>query len=97
MKLKAFSIRDAKAEVFNTPYFKSTHGEAERDFRTAVNDPKTKLNQYPEDFDLYYLGEYDDQSGNFVSLKTPQHVVKAVLCVNKKREPTLEQVQHALS
>lgn len=78
MILKAFSVRDAKAEVFHTPFYKKTHGEAERDFTTLVRDDKSQLRQFPEDYDLYYLGEYDDQTGKFEGLDTPQHIVKAV-------------------
>lgn len=75
---KAYSIRDSKGEIFHLPIFKNTHGEAERDFKTMVNQPKSNLNDYPEDFDLYHIGEYDDNSGIFTSLPTPQHVIKAV-------------------
>jgi hypothetical protein len=78
MKLKMFSIRDQKCEIFNTPFFQKTHGEAERSFTTAVNDNKTQFNAFPEDYDLYYLGEYDDNLGTFKPVDTPQHVVKAV-------------------
>jgi len=78
MILKIFSIRDAKSSLFHAPFYKISHGEAERDFRTASNDEKSTLNKYPEDFDLYYLGEYDDNTGKFQSLDTPQHVMKAV-------------------
>lgn len=85
MILKAFSIRDQKGETFNTPFFKTTHGEAERDFRTVTNDPKSTLNQYPEDFDLYYLGEYDTNKGTFTSLDTPQHLLKAVSVIQKQK------------
>lgn len=81
-----YSIRDGKAEIFNTPFFKLTHGEAERDFRTAVNDDKTTLSRYPEDFDLYYLGEYDDNKGLTKPLESPQHIIKAVNCLKKKPE-----------
>ncbi|AZL82695.1 nonstructural protein [Apis mellifera associated microvirus 24] len=80
MNYKLFSVRDAKSEIFHPPWFKLTHGEAERDFRSAVNDEKTNLNKYPEDYDLYYVGEYDDNSGRFSPLDTPQHVIKAVQC-----------------
>lgn len=83
MELKVYSIRDSKTEIFNTPFFKKTHGEAERDFRTAVNDEKTSLNKYPEDYDLYYLGTYDDNDGKLQALDTPQHVIKAVQCLSK--------------
>lgn len=83
MTLKIFSIRDSKGEVFNTPFFQKTHGEAERNFRSVVNDGKTTVSQYPDDFDLYYLGEYDDNKGTFTTLPTPQHVAKAVNMIAK--------------
>lgn len=78
MVLKAYSIRDSKSEIFNLPFFKNTHGEAERDFQQLVNDEKSTVNKYPEDFDLYFLGVYDDNTGVFSSLDTPQHLIKAV-------------------
>jgi hypothetical protein len=84
MILKVFSIRDAKAEVYNTPFYKPEFGEAERDFRTAVNDEKTLFNRYPEDFDLYYLGEYNDKDGKVNWEDTPKHMLKAV----DVRQPT---------
>lgn len=83
MVRKMFSVRDQKSELFNVPFFKSTHGEAERDFRTLCQDEKSVVARYPEDFDLYYLGEYDDNSGKFQPVDTPQHVVKAVNCLPK--------------
>lgn len=80
MILKAFSIRDQKAEVFNTPFFQKTHGEAERSFRAAVMDEKTQLNKYPEDFNLYYVGQYDDNTGVFEAKDAPEHVLGAIQC-----------------
>lgn len=81
MVLKAFAVHDQKSKAFNTPFFKHTHGEAERDFKSAVNDnsqQNNNLHKYPEDFDLYHVGEYDDQTGLFTPVKTPQIVIKAV-------------------
>jgi hypothetical protein len=87
MMLKMYSVRDQKAEIFNTPFYKKTHGEAERDFKTLVNDPKSVVAQYPEDYDLWYLGEYCDQTGSFKTLDTPQHVTKAVNVIDRKATP----------
>lgn len=78
MELKMYSIRDSKAEIFNAPFYKKTHGEAERDFTTLVNDEKSTVAQYPDDFDLYYVGTYDDGNGKIEPLSTPQHIVKAI-------------------
>lgn len=78
MELRAFSIYDAKGEIFNTPFFKKTIGEAERDFATLCKDEKSMPGKYPDDFDLYEVGRYDDCTGKFVALETPRHLIKAV-------------------
>lgn len=78
MTMRAYSIRDAKAKVFGPPFYKSTHGEAERALVMLLKDEKSMINQFPEDYDLYHVGEYDDQTGVFAPLDTPTHIVKAV-------------------
>lgn len=85
MELRVYSIRDSKGEIFAPPFLKKTHGEAERDFTTLTRDEKSMVYKYPEDFDLWYLGTFDDNSGKFNSLETPQHVLKAVQAVLQKQ------------
>lgn len=77
-RLKAFSIRDTKGECYSPPFYKVTAGEAERDFRSMAADEKTMISTYPEDFDLFYVGEFDDETGKFVPLDTPSHIMKAL-------------------
>lgn len=84
MILKLFSIRDAKAEKFYPPFVKSAHGEAERDFMTAVRDDKSTINKYPQDFDLYYLGQFNDEDGKMELLPSPEHMVKAIQFVEAR-------------
>lgn len=78
-----YSIRDTKAEVYYTPWYKNTHGEAERAFLELAEDGKSTINKHPEDFDLYFVGEYDDTTGKLTPLDTPQHIVKAINIVRK--------------
>lgn len=73
---KIFTIRDAKGEFYTQPFIKKTHGEAERDFRMLVNDEKSQINQFPEDYDLYYLGTFDDESGK-METSAPTHLIAA--------------------
>lgn len=84
MQLKIYSIRDSKGEVYNTPFFQKTHGEAERNFRQLVSDEKSLVSKYPLDFNLYYLGDYDDQTGKIEPLKAPQHIMEAAAAIPKK-------------
>lgn len=83
MELKIYSIRDAKAEIYNAPFFQKTHGEAERNFTQLVNDEKSTVAKFPEDFDLYFLGTYDDNTGKVQPLDTPQHMLKAINIVGR--------------
>jgi hypothetical protein len=81
MLYKMYTIHDSKAEIFHPPYVKHSHGEAERDFTTAVNDERTNMNKYPEDFNLYYVGSWDDNTGKAELLDSPQHIIKAIQCI----------------
>ena len=78
MLLEIYSIRDSKSEVFTQPFFQLTAGEAERNFQTLVNDPKSTQYSYPEDFALFKLAKYDDQTGKITPLDQPQHICNAV-------------------
>jgi len=74
-----YSIRDSKSESFNQVWMKNTHGEAERDFRRLASDEKTMVGMFPDDYDLYYLGQWDTTTGILKPLAAPQHVLKASL------------------
>lgn len=83
MVLKMFSIRDTKGEIYNNPFFQKTAGEAQRSFKSLVNDDKSSIKRYPEDYHLYYLGEYDDQTGKFAPLDAPVHQCSGVDVLDK--------------
>lgn len=70
MILKAYSIRDGKAEAFNPPFFMASKGLAMRGFMDLVNDPNTTIAKYPGDFSLYEIGEFDDSNGRYQQYDT---------------------------
>ena len=72
MVLKTFTIRDSKGEFYSPPFFQKTHGEA-----YIVTGKQSQVSKFPEDYDLYYTGEFDDNPGKMVVTDTPQHIVKA--------------------
>lgn len=83
MQYKMYSIKDAKAELFGTPFCKLTPGLAEREFQQLVSDPSTPISKYPQDFDLWYVGDYDDNSGKITPRDTPEHIIKAIQLLPK--------------
>ena len=76
--MKMFSVRDIKAEGYNTPFFQPTFGLAERAFKDACQDEKNTMSHHKEDFSLFYHGEFDINSGVFKAEDAPKHVCDAV-------------------
>jgi len=82
MKLKIYAIRDRQTDQYGNPMFLIQHGQAVRSFSDEVNrkEDTNGLYRHPEDFDLYYLGEYDSSEGEFETRK-PE-----MIAVGKKRK-----------
>ncbi|WVR22148.1 MAG: DNA binding protein [Malazfec virus 6] len=78
---KIYAIRDTRADYFNPPFFNNTHGEAERNFQNLVNEKDSRIALHPADYDLYYIGDYDDKEGTIVPQKLPQLVASAASLV----------------
>lgn len=67
MNMFVVAVRDRAADVFGTPHFVLSIGGAVRAFTDEVNrvGPDSPFNKHPEDYDLYTLGVYHDDSGTF--------------------------------
>lgn len=76
---KVFGVRDAKALAFLQPFFSASTGAAVRAFADAVNeDSKSPLAKHPEDYILYELASFDDNTGEFI----PCEVLKMLGCAS---------------
>lgn len=67
MILKVFSVFDSKLQVFNTPFFSRSVADASRSFSDLVRDSRTTVSQHPDDFFLYEIGQYSDETGELVA------------------------------
>lgn len=67
MKWKIFAIKDVAIAAFNRPFFVRHAGEAIRSFGDEVNrsDQQNPLYGHPKDYELWCLGEFDDEVGVF--------------------------------
>lgn len=88
MNLKIYTVRDRAADVYGTPFFMPSHGQAIRSFADEINNPRdgNTLNRHPQDFDLYALGEYDDQTGTFTT-NTPKQIAIGADLVQRAQTP----------
>ena len=77
MKLELYSVFDKAVKAYMTPFFARARGEAIRSFGDAANDEKHQFGKHANDFVLYYIGEFDDQSG-IVTRVDPERVISAI-------------------
>lgn len=59
------SVRDGASGAFGRPFFVHARAQAVRSFTDEVNRPApdNEMNRHPEDFDLFFIGTFDDSSG----------------------------------
>jgi len=67
MKLNICTVKDRAAEAYGRPMFVPSTGVALRSFSDEINrnSADNQLYNHPDDFDLYDLGIFDDNTGLF--------------------------------
>lgn len=87
MKQECFSVYDRRTQYFNVPFFSPTIESGKRVFMEACRNGETLLHKYPEDYELYHVGSFDDSSAHF----DPMHPVP-VLTATQVVLPTAKEV-----
>lgn len=72
-----FTVLDTKVGAYMTPFFSRSRGEAIRSFQDACSQPDSAFSKHPEDFVMFHLGEYDDNTAEF-KLIAPESLAKAI-------------------
>ncbi len=68
-----FGIYDRKSKYFKTVFHARSKGEAVRSFTSAINtSDHSEISDYPEDFDLMEVAEYDDKTAQYTNRKIPE-------------------------
>ena len=71
------SVKDRAIDAYNRPAFVPTTAVALRGFTDECNKTDSELHQHPEDYDLYELGVWDDQTGMCQMLEVPRVIARA--------------------
>lgn len=61
----ACAVKDSAVQAFNRPFFVATTAVATRSFTDEVNRnaPDNQMFAHPDDFELWEVGRFDDESG----------------------------------
>lgn len=74
-RLQVLAVRDRAADVYGRPFFTPSLGTAIRSFSDHLNGKEdSEMVKHPEDFDLYHLAVFDDETGQFECLSQPKMI-----------------------
>lgn len=65
MKFKIFSIKDRAIDAFMRPWYAQSTGQAVRMFQDEINNPQSEMHKHADDYDLYELGDWNEETAEF--------------------------------
>lgn len=76
MKMIVLAVRDRAADAFGRPFYNFNRGSAIRNFGDEINrqHEENPMASHSEDFDLYELGEFNDNDGSFKLHERPVQI-----------------------
>ena len=94
MLLNIYTIYDSAAVAYMRPFFQQSDGQAMRSFSDIALDADHEIGKHPEDYSLFRIGTYNDNTGeikplNRECLATALEVVAKARNVNKDNLETL--------
>lgn len=72
------AVYDKKVGMFDPPFTCRHIGEAVREWSQIKKNADTKFGKNPEDFDLFQIGVYEEQTGTFENLQPHIHLDSGV-------------------
>lgn len=73
-----YAVHDKAVEAFLAPFACRARGEAMRSFIDACSNPQHQFNKHAEDYVLYELGEFKEESGLLVPYSDPRRVMNGI-------------------
>lgn len=72
MNKPMYAVRDSAMDAFHAPFFAPSNGVAMRSFRDEVvrKDGSSMMQAHPEDFELYIVGHYEEDTGVLLPLES---------------------------
>lgn len=70
------SVRDAAINCFLAPFTAKSTNQAARMFGDAINDTNSEMRKHPEDYDLFVVGEFEEETGELLPRDKPELIVR---------------------
>ncbi len=90
MKHIIFTIYDSKSETYCAPYYAPTEAAGIRTFAMLCNQQEHTFFLNPEDYTLFSIGEFEDQTSNMFVGKEAEHSKSLGRAIDFKKQMAME-------
>lgn len=70
-------VRDAAVVAYMRPFCVPASGAAIRGFSDEVNRAESEMHKHPEDYELFEMGTFEEETGQFELLPVPRSLARA--------------------
>ncbi|WNK14874.1 MAG: nonstructural protein [Microvirus sp.] len=84
MKKVIVAVKDRAIDAYMNPFTVQHTNAACRAFQDEVNRDKSEMNQHPEDYELYKLAEYNEETGEIDPIRPPERLARAQDLITQK-------------
>lgn len=74
MTLKVYAVYDTVSKSWNAPFVAPNAAAALRGFADAANDTNTYVGKHPQDYILFEVGTWEDQTGLIGCTNPPDRI-----------------------
>ena len=85
MRLNIYSIYDTASGAYMRPFYMNSDGQAIRAFSDLAQDAEHEIGRHPEDYTLYRIGTFDDNTGK-LHPEDPSSIATAMAMVAAARQ-----------
>lgn len=95
--MNVYSIYDAAAKAYTTPFFMHNDGLAIRAFQDNINaKDENHISKHPDQYTLFKIGVFDDQTGKIIKSDIIKTLGNGVEYVNEQEQEHSEYVRQQL-
>lgn len=76
MRTNAYAIFDRASGSYSNPFFLPSDASARRSFGDSANNKELNVGAHPEDYTLFRIGRYDDQTAELAP-ESPEKICGA--------------------
>lgn len=84
MEMKIYVVRDSQAECSMRPVFYERDAVAIRAFKMSVTNADDQMSSNPDDYTLYCIGEYNDETMIIMPLD-PKRLINGLEAVSERK------------